>query len=230
MINAKGVQVLPEENRTVEFKGTGMGLTIKVHLHHDSRSIRELIQHRIDENPSFYQGATLAGITCEALSETARQELEKWLSEEYRMVINRNQPVVKEPARKKESKLREPDTSIPAKSGQIYNTKFVEGTLRSGQKVEHPGDVVVIGDVNPGAEISAGGNIVVMGILRGIAHAGLNGTEGAFVAALVLQPTQLRIHQTISRSPDEGSEKSRNPEIAKLRDKMIYVEPFSVRG
>ena len=219
-----------DENKSVEFRGTGQGLAIRVHLHHDVQQIKDIIQQRINENPSFYKGATIADITCESLSETVKKELEQWLATEHGMVINSKEISGSSGKSKQEpdntSPPRQPAKALSLQASNEYGTKFVEGTLRSGQIIEHPGDVVVIGDVNPGAEISAGGNIVVMGILRGIAHAGVNGKTDAFVAANVLQPTQLRIHQTITRSPDESLDRSKNPEIAKLKDQIICVDPF----
>lgn len=216
-----------EENRSVEFKGTGQGLAIRVHFYHESQQIKDIIQQRINENPAFYKGATVAEITCESLSETGRKELEEWLAVEHGMIINSNDNAVKIKQEEEKSAPSKPIVkAVSSQENKEYGTKFVEGTLRSGQLIEHPGDVVIIGDVNPGAEISAGGNIVVMGILRGIAHAGIYGKTDAFVAASVLQPTQLRIHQTITRSPDDVLDRSKNPEIAKLKDQMICVEPF----
>ncbi len=216
-----------EENKSVEFKGTGQGLAIRVHLYHENQQIKDIIQQRINENPSFYKGATVADLTCESLSETSKKELEQWLADEYGMIINSKSNGAR--IKQDEEKNILPRQILKNDSfeeNKEYGTKFVEGTLRSGQIIEHPGDVVIIGDVNPGAEISAGGNIVVMGILRGIAHAGIHGKTDAFVAASVLQPTQLRIHQTITRSPDDVLDRSKNPEIAKLKDQIICVEPF----
>ncbi len=99
-------------------------------------------------------------------------------------------------------------------------------TLRSGQAVRHPGHVVVIGDVNPGAEIVAGGHVVVWGRLRGTVHAGAQGDEGALICALRLAPTQLRIADVVARSP-ENAEEPDAPEVARLRDGQIVVEPWS---
>ncbi|NJN43959.1 MAG: septum site-determining protein MinC [Anaerolineae bacterium] len=75
---------------------------------------------------------------------------------------------------------------------------LVNRTLRSGYKVEYPGHITVVGDVNPGAEVVAAGSIIVWGRLRGVAHAGAEGDEEAFVCALTLSPTQLRIAGQIS--------------------------------
>jgi septum site-determining protein MinC len=98
-------------------------------------------------------------------------------------------------------------------------------TLRSGQKIRHPGHVIVIGDVNPGAEIVAGGHVLVWGSLRGTVHAGATGDEEALVCALDMSPTQLRIAGHITRSPEE---RRRNPvpEVATVRDGQIVAVPW----
>lgn len=218
------------EESGVEFKGTGNGLTIRVHLQNDGAEIKQLIKHRIDEKPDFYKGATVSEISCEVLSDDAKRNLETWLVDDYQMVMNKKKPADKDSTHRTKSANTETPGYRKSPTEFVSGTKFIEGTLRSGQKIEHPGDIVVLGDVNPGAELEAGGNIVVMGSLRGIAHAGLNGSDEAFVAALLLQPTQLRINQTITRSPDETSVKSRTPEMAKLKDQRICVESFLTRN
>src|SRR5512143_772959 len=101
-------------------------------------------------------------------------------------------------------------------------------TLRSGQQLRHPGSITIIGDVNPGAEIVAGGDIVVWGKLRGTVHAGAMGNEKAIVCALDLQPTQLRIAQHIARSPEDRRRKPA-PEVARVRDGKIVAESWEIR-
>lgn len=100
----------------------------------------------------------------------------------------------------------------------------VRRTLRSGQAVRHGGHVVVIGDVNPGAEIVASGDVVVWGRLRGLVHAGATGDESAIVCALQLVPTQLRIGDLIARPPDDVDRSRVTPEIARVQDGRIVVE------
>lgn len=75
--------------------------------------------------------------------------------------------------------------------------------IRSGQVLEITGDLLLIGDVNPGAKVIATGNIYVMGVLRGVAHAGAKGNRNAFIAASKMEPAQLMIADIVSRSPDE---------------------------
>jgi septum site-determining protein MinC len=98
-------------------------------------------------------------------------------------------------------------------------------TLRSGQSIRHPGHVIVIGDVNPGAEIVAGGHVVVWGKLRGTVHAGATGDEAALICALHLAPTQLRIAGHITRSPEERRRES-TAEVAVVRDGQIVAIPW----
>ena len=106
-------------------------------------------------------------------------------------------------------------------------TRFYQGTVRSGQVVEAGGNLVVIGDANPGSELIAGGNIIVMGAARGIVHAGADGNRGAVVVALNLLPTQIRIADIISRCPDDETPRTEwVPEIAFIKDEAVYIEQY----
>ncbi len=116
------------------------------------------------------------------------------------------------------------------KQPKDLETSLLRKTLRSGQHVKYDGNVVVMGDVNPGAEVTAAGDILVFGSFRGVGHAGASGSEQAVVAALRLLPTQLRIANYISRAPDERSEKPNRPEMALIKNGRIEIETFSLRG
>ncbi len=104
---------------------------------------------------------------------------------------------------------------------------LIHRTVRSGQVIRHAGTVVVIGDVNPGAEVIAEGDVIVWGKLRGVVHAGASGDENSIVGALILAPTQLRIGGYIARAPDEKRPSSWPAEIARVREGQIVVEPWS---
>ncbi len=104
------------------------------------------------------------------------------------------------------------------------DTILIRRTLRSGQRIKYHTNIVVIGDVNPGAEVIAGGDIIVLGKLRGVVHAGAGGREEAQVVALSLQPTQLRIASIISRPPDEGQGDNLAPERAYIKKSQIVVD------
>lgn len=109
------------------------------------------------------------------------------------------------------------------------NAKVLFGTLRSGQRIETPFSLIVIGDVNPGADIIAGGDIVVLGSLRGTAHAAAYDDDSfdRVIIALHMQPMQLRIGSVISRGSDEASS---GAEIARIDNRRIVVEPYSARA
>lgn len=101
----------------------------------------------------------------------------------------------------------------------------VTRTLRSGQRVQHTGDVVIIGDVHVGAEVVAGGHVIVWGKLHGTVHAGATGDESALVCALDLAPTHLRIAGYVARSPEERRRRA-VPEIARVQDGRIEAVPW----
>ena len=84
-------------------------------------------------------------------------------------------------------------------------TKFHKGSLRSGQRLEYEGSLVIIGDVNAGAEVMAGENIVVLGNLRGLAHAGAKGNKDAIIEAVDIEAVQIRIADKVKEiEKDEG--------------------------
>lgn len=120
-----------------------------------------------------------------------------------------------------EREPRAPDTRLHDGESAV----FVKKTLRSGYQIEFPGHVIVVGDVNPGAEIVAGGDVVVWGRLRGMVHAGADGNEKASVCALDLSPTQLRIAGQIALAPQRRGKPQ--PEIAYLEDGRVVAESWN---
>lgn len=105
------------------------------------------------------------------------------------------------------------------------NTKFITKSLRGGSLIDFPGNVVVVGDVHVGAEIFAEGNIVILGQLKGRVFAGTSGNEEAIIAAIGMTPALLSIAGIFARPPETN--KTNFPEVAKLKDGNIYVEPYN---
>jgi septum site-determining protein MinC len=106
---------------------------------------------------------------------------------------------------------------------------LVKRTLRSGYSLVYPGHVIVLGDINPGAEVIGSGNIIVWGKLRGVVHAGAEGESKAIIAALDLSPTQLRIAGLIGNLPRRRTKNQ--PEMARLENGEIIIEAWnSKRG
>jgi septum site-determining protein MinC len=127
-------------------------------------------------------------------------------------------------------RTRLPDNEAEREPDPQSNALFIKKTIRSGQRINAPGHVTVLGDINPGGEIIAVGNIVVWGHVRGIVHAGALGDRDAMICALALEPAQLRIADLITRSPEDEQSHPAQPETARIQDDVIIVEPWSVRG
>jgi len=102
---------------------------------------------------------------------------------------------------------------------------FHQGTVRSGEYLESPGDLLILGDVNPGAKVSAEGNIMIWGRLLGIAHAGSKGNSKATISALQLRPVQLRIAKKVARGPKEKPQLGL-AEQARIDSEEIIISPL----
>ena len=141
-----------------------------------------------------------------------------------------------EPEKKAEEWAEHFPESFP-ESRVGMNGQFYRGTLRSGQKIEVPGSLVILGDINPGAQIIAGGNVVVLGCLKGIVYAGYPDDESAFVTSMLMKPMQIQIGPFIARAPDGKEERKRlrrrkkaesfSPKIAFIENNNIIIDSIS---
>ena len=107
----------------------------------------------------------------------------------------------------------------------VQEMLVVNKTVRGGQEIRTKSSVLVCGNVNPGAQIIAGGSIDVRGICRGMVHAGAFGDTSAIVVADHLMPTQIRIASFIARSPDH-MDMTEKAERASIKDGQIVIEPI----
>ena len=195
---------------------------------------------RIDETADFFKGAKLAlAIGARAISAADLGRLRDDLSERNVSLwaVLSDSPLTVSAAQALGLNVALP-TSGPAKREQPerevdseearQEAVYLRRTLRSGRSVRHTGHVIVVGDVNAGAEIVADGDVVVWGHLRGTVHAGASGDVEAVVCALELSPTQLRIADLIAVSPAHRGEA--RPELARIKDRRIVAERWSARG
>jgi len=120
----------------------------------------------------------------------------------------------------KQTSARPPASAEDGGEGAI----LVRRTLRSGFSLQHAGHVVVIGDVNPGAQVIARGDVIIWGKCRGMVHAGADGDEKAVVCALDLSPTQLRIAGVIAVTPKRRGKPQ--PEMARLEKGQVVAEAW----
>ncbi len=192
---------------------------------------------RIEQSADFFKGARLAlALGPRPLSVTDLSNLRSVLSEHNVALwaVLGDSPATMNSAQSLGLNIALPST-LPQQADVETDPEedresavLAQRTLRSGRCVRHPGHVVIIGDVNPGAEVVAGGNIVVWGRLRGVAHAGAEGDEAAVVCALDLSPMQLRIAGHIATSPSRKGDAG--PEMARLKNGHIVAERWGVRG
>ncbi len=120
------------------------------------------------------------------------------------------------------AKEQQPQT--PSKQ-DIQEMLVINKTLRGGQEIRTESSVLIVGNVNPGAQIISGGSIDIRGTCRGMVHAGATGDTAAIIVADHLMPTQIRIANLIARSPD-AIEKSNRAERASIKDGRIIIEPI----
>ncbi|WP_353096669.1 septum site-determining protein MinC [Tissierella praeacuta] len=214
----------------LNFRGIKEGIFLDI-SGDDLLSIREELERKMKKASKFYHGAKLLGIKSEKLSSEDLIELKLILKYKYDLIVSQDElpkHILESYSSdgvgyNEENALKE-DTSFEGiKCGM---TKFVNRTLRSGQIVEYDGNIVIIGDVNPGAIIKAKGNIIVVGSIKGVAHAGFDGNSNAIVASYNLQPTQLRIGDKIARPPDEYMATCGLPEVAKIKNGEVVIEPY----
>jgi septum site-determining protein MinC len=99
----------------------------------------------------------------------------------------------------------------------------VKNTCRSGTRIETQADCVILGDVNPGAEVIADGDIIIFGNLRGVAHAGAAGDRSARIWALSIEPSQIRIADIVAVPPRGNKPTPKRFEIAEVQDNLIEV-------
>ena len=216
----------------IEVKGIKNGLLIELKDGDWEKQEQTLISH-IDQNLAFFKGAKLVlDVGERSLKSPQLSSLRGELSDrEIKLKAVLSTSLATERASQDlgleikidQSSHREEKTSIDSVL-EGDEAVFLARTLRSGHKVSYPGHIVVLGDVNPGAELIAGGNILVWGRLRGVVHAGAGGDTGAVVCALDLSPTQLRIADKISVSPTRKGKPK--PEIACLVDGQVTAKDW----
>lgn len=222
------------EENSVIFKGSVNGLTIILKEEESFDTIFVQVEKKIASAGKFFKGAILdVKYRGRKLSKQEEDRLFELLSLKSGAKIKSFVEDTEIPEKTREQNQPKPINKIEIKKFYYFKgieegvTKFYKGTVRSGQLISFDGNIVVIGDVNPGGEVVAAGNVIVMGALRGIVHAGADGNKEAVVVALNLQPTQLRIADIITRPPDEKEVKNTPiPEIAYIKGDMVYIERY----
>lgn len=211
----------------VTIKGTKDGLLVTLGGDNWDRVLAELEKHLVQAATFFTGGHVMLQVGARAL-DTEELETLVGLFDTRGMKLT---AILSESVKTRRAAQRlgydtsRPQPQPPARPIETKDGLVVRRTLRSGQSVRHPGSVIVVGDVNPGAEVIAGGDIVVWGHLRGVVHAGALGDNQAIVCALSLAPIQLRIGNLIARPPEDETS-TQQPEIARVDNGQIVVESW----
>lgn len=214
-------------NNSIVFKGTKEGLYIVLNEETDFETIKHQLDLKIRPCRKFFEGAKIVDFKGRKLTKSEYDDLKQKITTDYRMdFIGSFNPLSVDITSTTDDTNYNMQKLLPYEDINEVKTLFVRGTVRSGQLVEYSGNVVIVGDVNPGGLIKAEGSITVMGILRGVAHAGSAGDYSAFIVAYCLMPTQLRIGDIVTRPPDEKDIINKAPEIAVVKQGMIIVQPL----
>lgn len=227
----------------IEFRGVKEGVFIDIHTDNFEEA-REAIIEKMEKSQNFYKGIKLIDVFSEHLSEREIVEIKLLLRYRYDFIIldgELPEDIFKNKSLISRDELEDKDKFVEASEVEELEieeplkffegidcgiTKFIYGTLRGGQEVFFDGNIVIVGDVNPGAYVISTGNLIVMGHFRGVCHIGANGNERALMACYNLQPIQVRIANHIAISPDDEFSESKVPEIVRIKDGEVVVEEY----
>lgn len=223
-----------ESRLTVELKGFRDGMRLIIDPEASMEEIEPAIVERMANLGDSLSGLTInIDLGSRVLNDEELVHIKNLLNKNYGLEVKQ----IIGDAEDDPSRTEPPQIAgVPALHGEerVYDqlvpvneeTRFIRQTLRSGQ-IERAleGNMVILGDVNPGAEVVAAGDIIVLGALRGVAHAGALGNTSSVIFALNLLPTQLRIGRFITRAPAE-QHRHQKAEIARVLEDAIVVEDY----
>lgn len=209
----------------VNIKGTKSGIILVLDPDMPLEELKEAVRIKFTKSKKFF-GNALVALTFEGRKMTDEEKfsIANVVSDnsDLNVVCITEENADKEEFHKKA--LRDKLADLNSNTG-----KFYKGTLRNGQVVDFETSIIILGDVNAGAQVVSKGSIIVLGSLYGNAFAGAGGRKNVFVAALNMNPTQIRIGDSIARASDSNGKqpKKTGPMIAFFENGNIYVEPIS---
>ncbi|WP_054742398.1 septum site-determining protein MinC [Cellulosilyticum ruminicola] len=221
-----------EENLVV-FKGTVDGIIVFIDPKADFEIVLQHFKAKLEESKKFFKGTKVSvRFKGRVLSEREQGKLLEILTNQESIHISFIHPF--------EGEIKEEKTEMLWVREQLRSfegsmTHFHYGIVRSGHHIEYRGNVVVLGDVNPGGLISAGGNVIILGALKGKVCAGLDEkVPHPFIVSTSMAPIQIGIRSVIAKAPEGDAEalyrKSENgPLIAYLQDGQIYMDQIDLK-
>lgn len=210
-----------KKTQNVTIKGTKDGLTLHLDDTCSYDELKKELDRKLSNSTRVQEEQQLLSVKVKAgnryLTQEQQEELKDLIRQKRNLIVEDLETNV---ITKAEAEQQRQETEIVP----------VAKVIRSGQVLEIVGDLLLIGDVNPGGTVKATGNIFIMGALKGIAHAGCDGNDEAVIAASVMKPSQLRISDSINRAPDQvQDEENRVMECAYISDnQQIVVDRLQV--
>ena len=197
----------------IKISQTTEEIILNVNVIAEIQEVLEEVQTKIPKLRDFYQSSKIPiRVTGKLFSETEIEMIKKIINDEIEVDVKFDDvsDLLGLHAIKKTFETKT----------EISETKYIQNCIRSGQKEEYSGSLVIFGDVNAGAEIIAGGNIAILGSLRGLAHAGANGNTMAVISANSIDVTQVRIANLVR----EIELKIDKCPVCKIKDNNIVIE------
>ena len=197
----------------IKISQTTEEIVLNVNVVADVEEVYEELESKISKLKDFYQAAKIPmRITGKLFTESEIEKIKKIINTEIDTEVNFDSPsdllglhAIK--------KTFENET-------EVSETKYINYSIRSGQIEEYSGSLVIMGDVNAGGEVIAGGNIAIVGSLRGVAHAGANGNTKAIITANNIDITQVRIANQVK----EIEEKIEKCPVCKIENNDIVIK------
>lgn len=210
-----------KKSQNVTIKGTKDGLTLHLDDTCSYDELKKELDRKLSNSSRVQEEQQLLSVKVKVgnryLTKPQEEELKDLIRQKRNLIVE--DLVTNVITREEADKLRRETEIVP-----------VAKVVRSGQVLEITGDLLLIGDVNPGGTVKATGNVFIMGALKGVAHAGSEGNNEAVIAASVMKPSQLRISDCINRAPDHvPEEENRVMECAYISDNhQIVVDRLQV--
>jgi len=207
----------------VRLSGTDYGLLLRLEWDSPLPQLLVELEEYLQQSPKFFAGAqVLLEIGTRPVLQPDMEQLAVVLAR-YNVTLQGVVPMLDGLERRPPPAHTTLTPAPPAPQDALH---LEQRTVRSGEKVAAEGHLIIVGDVNPGAEVIAGYNIFVWGALRGSAYAGVPDHEEAIIAALYFAPIQLRIAGHIARPPETRSTAPGTPELARIDQNAIVVETW----
>lgn len=196
----------------IRIKQTTNEIILNINVQANNTKIVQELQEKLPKLKDFYKNSNVPiRVTGKLFTESERNVIKKMIISEIDVEVKFDD-VSDLLGLHAIKKTFEVETSVS-------ETKYVYNSIRSGNREEYPGSIVVCGDVNSGAEIVAGGNITILGTLRGVAHAGANGNTKAIISANIIETTQIRISNLVK----EITEKEERCPIFGIKNNTIEL-------